>query len=312
MTQNTIIGHGLNTTSLKDGDLVALDSLLERCVAMNCTHIELVARRLDMISGGQIIKQRAEAVWEIVARHNINVVLHAPHGLNFMDLPNLDMHRAVAESSIELSKLLGGASIVIHSGRVPADVWQESRDELLTIEREELKRLGDQAAKAKVQLSVENLIADPLGNQVVYGSDPRALCDQLALIDHPSIGGCLDFGHAFLSAPVLDFDFVEAISSFSEHVWHLHLHDNGGIPDTGLYVDGGDMITMGVGDTHMPMGWGGVPWSKLLPRMNFRQGTYAMIELNGRFSAVEGMVAETAQKFSDYWNGKIDLQTALC
>lgn len=311
MPSKTIIGHGLNTTSLKDGDMAALDDLLGRYVDVGCSHVELVARRLDLISGGRILQQRAYAVLEILNRHNITPTMHAPHALNFMDLPNIEMHRAVAECSIELANRLGVTSIVIHSGRVPEDVWQESRDDLLAKEREELKRLGELAAKADVRIAVENLIADPLGKQAVYGADPRALNDQLSQINHPAIGGCLDFGHAFLSAPVLGFDYIDAISTFSEQVWHLHLHDNGGLANLGHYVDSGDMIAMGVGDTHMPMGWGNIPWAELLPCMKFREGTCAMIELNGRFRSVEDMVSDTAYKFANYWNGEMDLESTF-
>jgi sugar phosphate isomerase/epimerase len=155
------------------------------------------------------------------------------------------------------------------------------------------------------------MIAQPVGNLLAYGADPRALAEQLRKIDHPAIGGCLDFGHAYLSAPVLGFDYLDAIEAFSEQVWHLHLHDNFGIPDHRCYDDPGDRVALGIGDLHMPMGWGGIPWADLLPRMRFRSGTCALIELNGRYRTVEGRVAATARALSNYWNGDADLVEAL-
>ena len=310
MNDPVIIGSGLNLTSLKDGDLNAMDTMLARYVELGCSHVEVTARRLDMIAGGRIMRQRADAVRAILERHDIKPVLHAHHGINMMDLPNQAMHRAIAEASIDLAGEMGFASIVIHSGKAPSDVWLASKERLLEAEREAFKPLGDRAAGVGVQLAVENMIAQPAGNITAYGADPRALADQLKAVDHPAIGGCLDFGHAFLSAPVLGFDFLEAIETFSEQVWHLHLHDNFGIADHRRYDDAGDRVALGIGDLHMPMGWGGIPWDLVLPRMKFRPGTYAMIELSGRFRAVEDEVAVTARRFSDYWNGQLALLDA--
>ena len=76
-------------------------------------------------------------------------------------------------------------------------------------------------------------------------------------------------------------------------MWHLHLHDNFGRPpgDTGL-GDPGDQVAMGQGDLHLPMFWGSIPWAELLPQMQFRAGTFGMIELNGRYNAyAEGVLA---------------------
>ena len=311
MVTPTTIGSGLNLASLKPGDLRAMDAILARYVELGCSHVELTGRRLDMIAGGRLVRQRVDAVALVLQRHDIKPVLHAHHGINLMDLPNLAMHRSVAEASIDIAGDLGVASIVIHSGKAPTDVWLASKDYLLEREREEFKRLGDRAARAGTQLAIENMIANPVGDITAYGADPRALADHLQEIGHPAIGGCLDFGHAYLSAPVLGFDYLDAIEAFSEQVWHLHLHDNFGIADHRRYDDAGDRVALGIGDLHMPMGWGGIPWVDVLPRMHFRPGTYGMIELNGRYRAVEDRVAATARGFSDYWNGKIDLVEAL-
>ncbi|WP_274427336.1 sugar phosphate isomerase/epimerase family protein [Chelativorans sp. YIM 93263] len=311
MTGKKVLGSGLNLTSLANCDMTALDRMLAAYAQIGCSHVEVSARRLDMIAGGRIIEQRVEAVAEILSHYEMTPVLHANHVINFMDRPNHAMHWAVAEASVKLAERMKMPSIVIHSGHAPADVWLASRKTLIEQEREDLKRLSDLAGIAGTQLALENLIADPKGKKVCSGADPRAVAEQIVAVDHPALGGCLDFGHAFLSAPVLGFDFLAAVADFSEQVWHLHLHDNCGIPDTGAVGDSGDRVAMGVGDLHMPMGWGRILWEEVLPSMRLRQGTYAMIELQGRYRGVEAMVADTAQRFADYWNGDIDLETAL-
>ncbi|MCI5192453.1 MAG: hypothetical protein D3915_04920 [Candidatus Electrothrix sp. AU1_5] len=93
--------------------------------------------------------------------------------------------------------------------------------------------------------------------------------------------------------------------------WNLHLHDNCGIPNTGIFDDIGDQVAFGVGDLHCPMGWGDIPWTDVLPCMRFRPGTYAIVELQGRYHGLENVVADTAHRFSAYWNGELKLKEAL-
>jgi len=311
MTEKTCIGSGLNTNFLGAGDAPGLDRLLSQYAGYEQSHVEITARRLDVIVGGRIIEERAARMQDVLDQHELSYVLHADHAINFMDLPNFDMHWNVAAASVELCRRYGMTSMVMHSGNVPQSVWLDSKAALQASEREAFKRLGDLAAEAGVQIAVENLIADPLGGKVVTGADPRRLGEQIARTEHPAIGGCLDFGHAYLSAPVEGFDFQEAVAEFSGQVWHLHLHDNFGRPDLKTLADEGSRVSLGVGDLHLPMGWGTIDWQTLLPAMSFRKGTYAMIELRGRYRAVEDQVARTAKAFADYWNGETSLEIAV-
>ena len=138
----------------------------------------------------------------------------------------------------------------------------------------------------------------------IYGSDPRALATQLAEVDHTRVGACLDFGHAWLSAATLGFDFIPAIAELSPHVWHLHLHDNCGRPGGGTGIaDSGDEVAFGQGDMHAPMFWGTIPWAELLPEMRFREGTYGMIELNGRYNLYAQGVVDAAWAIAKHLDG---------
>lgn len=300
-----IAGTGLNLTSVAPGDLEGADLLMERWSEIGCSHVEISARRLDIIVGGALNMPAVKRVAAIIERHAMVPVLHAPHGINMMDRDRRDMHMAAAEASIEFCRITGCKSMVMHSGIVPLTEWIYDRDALLAEERDLLKRLGDLAEKADVNLAVENLIAHASNpHQMPYGAEPRALAAQLAETNHPRVGACLDFGHAWLSARTLGFDFISAIATLSPHVWHLHLHDNFGRPpgETGL-GDPGDQVAMGQGDLHLPMFWGSIPWAKLLPRMQFRAGTFGMIELNGRYNAYADGVLAAANAIAAHLDG---------
>jgi sugar phosphate isomerase/epimerase len=229
-------------------------------------------------------------------------VLHANHAINLMDRADAAMHVAAAEASVEAARRLGASSMVIHSGLAPRDAWAADADRLLTEERDAFRRLGDAAAAAGVRLAVENLIAKTEADPVVaYGADPFALARQLTAIDHEAVGACMDFGHAWLSAPVTGFDYGNALEALSPHVWHLHLHDNCGRP--GGQGDAGDAAALGLGDMHAPMFLGTIPWLEILPRMAFRDGTKGMIELNWRYMADARAVVDTARAFAAYLDG---------
>lgn len=301
----TIAGCGLNLTSVTPGDIEGADRLMARWAEIGCTHVEISARRLDIIVGGRLNMPTVRRVADMIERHGMAPVLHAPHAINLMDRPRREMHLAVAEASIEFCRITGCASMVVHSGKAKAQEWVVQKDALLAEERDLLRHLGDKAEAATINLAVENMIASPANGEIVpYGANPHALAAQLTSVDHPRVGACLDFGHAFLSASTLGFDFNVACAALSPKVWHLHLHDNFGRPGGGTGIsDSGDEVAMGQGDMHAPMFWGAIPWADLLPRMQFRQGTFGMIELNGRYNAYAEGVLQAAQNIAAHLDG---------
>lgn len=303
-----IDGVGLNLTSLKDGDIDGADALIGRWKALGCSDVELTARRLDLVVNGRLNVHRARQVIGLVEKHAIRPVLHAPHAINLMDLPRHDWHVAVCEASIEFCRLAGAQSMVVHSGKVPTADWVGGPEKFRMAEREALKRLGDLAGRAAVRLAVENMIASPRvagGGTTPSGADPRRLAEQLDAVGHEWVGACLDFGHAWLSSTMLGFDYAEALRTFAPFVWHLHLHDNcGKAPRAGPLELAGDDIAYGIGDMHAPMYWGTIPWNELLPKLTFRERTFAGVELAGRFNHEAASVVETAWTFARFLNGE--------
>lgn len=300
-----IQGCGLNLTSVAPGDLDGADRLMARWAEIGCSHVEISARRLDIILGGELNMPAVRRVARMIETHGMAPVLHAPHGINLMDRPRRDMHLAAAKASVEFCRLTGCASMVLHSGHVQAQEWAVQRADLLAEERDLFRGLGDLAEAADVNLAVENLIASPANaGRVVYGADPAALAAQLAETNHPRVGACLDFGHGWLSAATLGFDYIPAIAALSPHVWHLHLHDNFGRPGGGSGIgDPGDEVVLGQGDMHAPMFWGTIPWTELLPQMQFRPDTFGMIELHGRYNAYADGVLQAARNIAAHLDG---------
>lgn len=298
MTQPLIDGIGLNLTSLPDGRLDLLPALLRDWALLGCSHVEVTARRLDLVVAGRLDRARLDTVAQAVADAGLRPVLHANHAINLMDQAHPQTHWDVAVASVQACARLGAHSMVIHSGHLPADAFADHGPRAMAAERDSLRRLGDLAGAAGVRLAVENLIPQP--GRHAYGADPRALADQIAATDHPAVGVCLDFGHAWLAATLLGFDYIPALALLSPLVWHLHLHDNCGRPDkTG---DAGDAASLGYGDMHAPIFDGTIPWEDLLPRLTLRPGTFGGIELNGRYNARAGEIVQAAKGFAAFFN----------
>ena len=198
-----IAGTGLNLTSVVPGDLDGADRLMARWAEIGCSHVEISARRLDIILGGRLNMPAVKRVAEMIERHGMAPVLHAPHVINLMDRPRREMHLAVAEASIEFCRITGCKSMVMHSGFVQSQEWVVEKDALLREEQDLLRRLGDQAEAADVNLAVENIIASPANPAYFcYGADPHALAAQLAATCPPArwrlsrLWPCLAFGSA--------------------------------------------------------------------------------------------------------------------
>jgi sugar phosphate isomerase/epimerase len=57
-----------------------------------------------------------------------------------------------------------------------------------------------------------------------------------------------------------------------------------------------------MGDLHLPMGWGDIPWKTILPELRFRPGTVMIVELPPRHLAELESCAETARRFMEIVN----------
>ena len=98
-------------------------------------------------------------------------------------------------------------------------------------------------------------------------------------------------------------DYLKTLEAFAPEVNHLHVHDSLGRPTS---IDGfyrlAEQIAFGMGDLHLPMGWGDIPWDAILPRLRFRAGTVIIVELPERHWAELDGCAATARRFMDMIN----------
>ena len=298
-TAETIAGFGFCTDEVRP-DLSDLDAQLARIEATGASHCELSLYELDLVVGGRVLPERRRLLERICGRRILKYTVHGVLAVNFMDEVHLDAHKAVCRAMLELCDAVGASVLAHHPGRVPA-THAAHLERLHGIEREALREMGDVAAGYGVKIAVENLFVE---NARDYTPDPVRLAKEIAAIDHPQVCGLLDFSHAYIMAQFRGTDYLETLQAFAPQVNHLHVHDSLGRPTSiGGFYRFAEQIAFGMGDLHMPLGWGDIPWDAILPGLPLRPGTVMIVELQERYWAELEQCAATARRFMDMVNG---------
>jgi len=294
----TIAGFGFDTDSAAP-DLSDLDDVLARIAAAGATHAELSLCAHELIAGGRVLADRRRKLEQICARHPLAYTVHGTLAVNFMDEAHLDLHKAVCRSMIELCDAVGAGVLVQHPGIVAAQPVP-FLERLHAIEQQALREMGDVAGSYGVEIAVETLFVEEPDR---YTADPVRLAEIIEAIDHPHIVGTLDFSHTYLMTTYRGTDFLDALRRFAPCAHHLHVHDSFGRPTTAKnFHTHAERIAFGMGDLHLPMGWGDIDWETILPQLAFRAGTVMIVELPPHHLAELENCAVTARRFVEIVN----------
>ncbi|HEY4200273.1 MAG TPA: sugar phosphate isomerase/epimerase [Devosiaceae bacterium] len=307
MTSTPIVSSIGATVQGVNGSVAGLDRGLANLVSLGCTHAELSANALHITIAGRDNTGRVNEIAEVCARHELGYTLHAPIAINFMEEMHGDLHQMVMRSNISFAAKVGVSVIVIHPGRVHPQADRASRQRLLQVERDQVLRAADEAGRHGIRIGMENLNPNAsmmAGTSWSYALDPRALAEQIDAIDHPAVCGTLDFAHGWLAASRLGIDYISAVREFAPFVGHLHVTDNCGMPIT--YVDATELehVSYGMGDLHMPIGWGTVPYDELLNDLPIRPDTRATLEVKGFYGEDLSRSIAAARGIAERLNGR--------
>ncbi|MGC1800493.1 MAG: TIM barrel protein [Solirubrobacterales bacterium] len=94
-------------------------------------------------------------------------------------------------------------------------------------------------------------------------------------ISSPSVGLCLDLGHAHIVAGLRRTDPLELIEPALDRAVLFHLHDNLGARRGGSGSPSPELDPLRL-DLHLPPGRGNVPWSRFAPLLA-RKSVAAMV-----------------------------------
>jgi sugar phosphate isomerase/epimerase len=292
-TDSGVLGIGISI-SVDDPNGQDLSRKIEEVLGSGVTFVELPLFQLDLVASGRIVKQRLDAVSSITRTHNARYTLHGHLSINLMDEPErLALHQLVLAANIEIASQLNAAHLVVHSGLSRA---KDSAGfaEACARQRDALFSAGELARPLGVTLCVENIF-DYVGKRRT--TLPSELASELAEIGHPNVMATFDFSHGALCAAAMGVDFIPEAQQMCPCAKHLHIHDSFGRPADFWTFTQTEALAFGVGDLHLPVGWGTVPFSEIASKCQFPAGIIAIIELEKRYWSELGSTILATQSF---------------
>lgn len=282
--------HRFGFSTNQARDLSDLDRILSEIEATGADVAELSLCGADLIAGGRLLTPMIDKLQAICARHELTYTVHGPLSASLMDRRALEWHKTAIAAMLEISGLIKADVMVLHTGRPPSATADEI-EHLHVMEQEALRELGDVAARNSVTIALENLWVASTRH---YTAAPARLAEHIRAVDHENVRGTLDISHAYLQTAHLGLDFVEQIEDFAKVACHLHIHDSFGRPgDFSRFPS--EQLAFGIGDIHLPIGWGDIDWQGILPRLAVQSGSVFMIELPRHFWQHRDHCAEQAR-----------------
>jgi sugar phosphate isomerase/epimerase len=247
-----------------DYGLVKLGPALDEAERMGVDCVELPLYAIDVVAGGRVIPERLRKVKEITSGRSIGYTVHGPLRLNLMVQPDLlPLHRNVLRAMLEVAAELGGRHFVAHSGCLP--VHTANPAPRIERQRDILAEMGDLAAASGIIIAVENLF----GGNDAMAMLPSELAREIDALGHPSVRACLDFSHAYLLCTKRGVSFLDEAAALAPYARHLHVHDSFGMLAESHFSYRAERLAYGLGDLHLPMGMGSIPWDDLAERCEF-------------------------------------------
>lgn len=295
-----LISTGFNSGSV-DGELDSLAEDLRRLADMGVETVELGLTSIDLISGGRIITERADRLAELVKQFPFRYTVHGLVSSNFMDPVTQGYQIAAAKALIEVCDRIDARVIVQHGGCLRADQIAEraGADER---EREALVEIAEFAKRYGVRVALENIFTTEPGQ---YRQTPAQIAETVKAVNHSNLVALIDFSHAYIESTYRGLDFREELRAMAPVTGHLHVHDSFGRPQ-GFYkgFHPQELTAMGLGDLHMPLGWGDIAWEEIFSELTFLPDTVLMMEIGSRYRNEQPESLERARRLIDINSGR--------
>ncbi len=226
--------------------------------------IELAPDTFNLLFCGQLHAPLVQDVVPVLKRHRFRYSVHSPAALDLRDVRDHAVHTQMADSVLEFCRLIDAEVLVLH-------FEQQSVDP--AVERAFLdatRRLADRARDQRVRIGIENIEVERVAPVLEF----------VRRVDRPNVGLTFDVGHAYLAARYFGFDYLEAVRAARPLLIHLHVTDNFGrydplrLENFTLYRTQRprDILPIGRGDLHLPVGWGAIPFQETFAALRGYQG----------------------------------------
>jgi sugar phosphate isomerase/epimerase len=270
-------GIGFSTFSNEDQDFEQLRRDIDKAVELGVDFVELPLFCMDVIAGGRILKEQVKRLKSAVEGRGLGVTVHGPIAANFMALLDgvQERHLEVVKAYLEISAELKAAHMVIHTGIMVKPASSQIA-EGYERQREALTTLGDFAKALGLILVVENVFVTSHDH---YTALPSRLAQEIKAVGHSHVWACLDFSHAAIRCHHTAADFLSEVKALAPVAKHLHIHDSFGDSTQMTTYSKSERVAYGLGDLHLPIGWGKLPWDELMSSLSFADGAIFNLEL---------------------------------
>ncbi len=293
------IGSNINEIRV-DGSLKALQRDLAAFLGFSLNAAEISIHGLDTVKNGVLDRRRTSEIITILADFPFRYSTHAPNPLNLMDRNYSELHRNVLHASLEFSSAIGAKCMVYHPGRYRVEEEFGLRSPLIFTSQEKQDLLDDEAQTlqeaaesfSEVIIAMENARPYLHHSPYCYAEKPKDLADQIRRINRNNVLMTLDFGHLNLSAHFYNLDAVAEIKAVAPFIAHCHVHDNFGRSVYYTEKTQTHQIPFGKGDSHMPVGWGTIPFHDLFAGFINDYNGLLICELRSRYFEQTGEAAK--------------------
>lgn len=295
-----IAGVGFNTVS-KDGLVASIKEDLRYYAEIGADYAEICLGSIDIVAGGKVIESRRKELMELTGSFPLKYTVHGIVSSNYMNAATVRRQIDTTKAMLEVCDSIGAGILVQHSGFVrgdlPFDLAEANKREF-----DALAEVGEVAAKYGVRIALENIFTIHGGE---YRKTPSEVAATIRSLGHPNVVALTDFSHAYIECTYRGLDFMSELRAMAPVTGHLHVHDSFGerAGQTPFYYlpEG---AALGLGDLHLPMGWGSIPWEAIFSELTFLPGTVLMMEIGSRFRPEQPDLLAQALRYAESVNAR--------
>jgi sugar phosphate isomerase/epimerase len=232
--------------------------------------VELPVTGMKVIMNGDIDQKRLNEYMKLLSEFRLKYTVHAPFDMNLFRPDHLQSEQRLFMASLETAGAIGAQVMVYHVGRFIGEeqfmyphTWKsftdEEKQQCMREEIEFMRVAGNRAKQLNVRIGMENMRPYLDCRDYCYSVIPQSLARQVEAINHPNVGIALDVGHLHLSVKMYELNLIQQLESMLPYIMHLHIHDNFGKPCFSTEKNQYELVQLGRGDMHMPIGEGEVP-----------------------------------------------------
>ena len=283
------------TIQCEKENILSFNSQIERVRSFGVTSIEVPVCSTNVIVGQKINQNELRLLKQSLLSQELDYSVHGELSANLFDTDHLEMHKEIIKRDIEVSAEINASHLVTHFGICKVEDF-ENKDvyqSLMSQQQDAYSELAEYAEKHNVVIATETIFCVTPKH---YAPTPSELSNQISKIDHKNLRACLDISHAYINSNWLNLDFFSEINAIAPYAEHVHIHDSFGKLKTFQPYYSTEEVSYGLGDLHLPLGWGDINFDKIFTDNSFPDHLNLNLELKPQHASYhEGSVQKVLE-----------------